>query len=74
MDKLFAFLSKILLLVGLLAIIIGVIVKLTNQVEFDLFPLSYIRFAGVCLLFVIAASLSQMAAAKAPKKAAKKKR
>ena len=74
MDKIYAFFSKVLLLVGLLAIILGVISKLADIVYFGIFPLSLMRFAGVCLLFVIAASLSQMAGAKAPKKAAAKKK
>jgi hypothetical protein len=74
MDKLYAFFSKVFLLVGLIAIILGVISKFTDLVYFGLYPLSYMRFAGVCLLFVIAASLSQMAAAKAPKKAAAKRK
>jgi len=74
MDKLYAFFSKVFLLVGLIAIILGVISKFADLVYFGLFPLSYMRFAGVCLLFVIATSLSQMAAAKAPKKAAAKRK
>jgi hypothetical protein len=36
--------------------------------------LSYLRFTGVCLLFVAAISLYQMAGAKTPKRAAAKKR
>lgn len=74
MDKLFSFLNKVFLLAGLIGFIIGIITKLADIVYYGIYPLSYMRFTGVCLLFVIAISLYQMAGAKAPKKAAKKKR
>ena len=74
MDKLFSFLNKVFLLVGLIGFIIGVITKISDIIYYGIYPLSYMRFTGVCLLFVIAISLYQMAGAKAPKKAAKKKR
>ena len=74
MDKLFSFLNKVFLLVGLIGFIIGIITKISDNVYYGLYPLSYMRFTGVCLLFVIAISLYLMAGAKAPKKAAKKKR
>jgi hypothetical protein len=74
MNALFSFLNKVFLIAGLIGFILGVISKLTDIVYFGIFPLSYMRFTGVCLLFVIAISLYQMAATKAPKKAAKKKK
>jgi len=74
MNALFSFLNKVFLIVGLIGFILGVISKLADIVYVGLYPLSYMRFTGVCLLFVIAISLYQMAGAKAPKRAAKKKR
>ena len=74
MNALFSFLNKVFLLAGLIGFILGVISKLADIVYFGIFPLSYMRFTGVCLLFVIAISLYQMAGAKAPKKAAAKKK
>ena len=74
MNAVFSFLNKVFLLAALIGFIIGIIDKIVGFVYFGLYPLSYMRFSGVCLLFVIAISLYQMAAAKAPTKAAKKKR
>lgn len=74
MDKLYSFLNKVFLLAGLIGFIVGIVVKLTDKISYGLYPLSYMRFTGVCLLFVIAISLYLMAGAKAPKKAAKKKK
>ena len=69
MDKLYAFASKVLLLVGLISLVLAIIVKLFEQFAyFGIFPLSYLRFAGVCFLFVIASSLAQKAAGKQPQK------
>jgi hypothetical protein len=69
MDKFYALVSKVLLLVSLISLVLAVIVKVFEQFAyFGIFPLSYLRFAGVCLLFVIASSLAQMAAAKQPQK------
>jgi hypothetical protein len=69
MNKLYSFVSKVLLLVGLISLVLAVIVKLFEQFAYcGIFPLSYLRFAGVCFLFVIASSLSQMAAGKQPQK------
>lgn len=71
MDRFYAFVSRVLLLVALISLVLALIVKLGGEqlAYFGIFPLSYLRFAGVCLLFVIAASLAQMAGAKqAPKK------
>jgi hypothetical protein len=69
MDKFYAFVSKVLLLVGLLSLVLAVFVKLFEQFAyFGIFPLSYLRFAGVCFLFVIANGLAQKGAAKQQKK------
>jgi hypothetical protein len=69
MNKLYSFVSKVLLFVGLISLILAVIVKFFEQFAYcGIFPLSYLRFAGVCFLTVIAISLSQMAAGKQPQK------
>lgn len=69
MDKFYAFVTKVLLLVGLISLILSAFVKLFEQFAFfGIFPLSYLRFAAGCLLFVIASSVAQMAAAKQPQK------
>ncbi len=69
MDKFYALVSKVLLLVGLISLVLAVIVKLFEQFAYcGIFPLSYLRFAGVCFLFVIANSLAQKGAAKQPKR------
>ena len=74
MDKFISFLNKLFLIVAVIGIILAVLAKLFGFVWFGIFPLSYLRFTGVCLLFVAAISLYQMAGAKAPKKSAGKKR
>jgi hypothetical protein len=75
MDRFFShFLNKLFLIVAVIAIIIAVLAKLFGFVWFGIYPLSYLRFTEVCLFFVIAINLYQMASAKAPKKAAAKKR
>jgi hypothetical protein len=74
MDKFFSFLNKLFLIVALIAIILAVLAKIIGFAWFGIYPLSYLRFIGVCLLFVAAISLYQMAGAKAPKRAAAKKR
>ena len=74
MDKFFSFLNKLFLIVALIALILAVLAKIFGFVWFGLYPLSYLRLSGVCLLFVAAISLYQMAGAKAPKKAAAKRR
>jgi hypothetical protein len=69
MDKFYAFVSKVLLLVGLISLVLAVIVKLFEQFAYcGIFPLSYLRFAAGCFLFVIASSLAQKAGAKPQKK------
>ena len=68
MDKFYAFVSKVALLIGLISLVLAVVVKLFEHLAyFGIFPLSYLRFAGVCFLFVIAASL-ELKAAKQPQK------
>jgi hypothetical protein len=68
MNKLFSFLNNVFLLVGLLSLIVAIVDKIVGFVYFGLFPLSYLRFTEVCLLFVIAISVYQMAAQKQKKK------
>jgi hypothetical protein len=69
MDKFYAFVSRVLLLVSLISLVLAVVVKFVPQLAyFGIFPLSYLRFAGVCLLFVIASSLAQKGAAKQKKR------
>jgi hypothetical protein len=73
MDKFFShFLNTLFLIVAVIAIIIAVLAKLFGFVWFGLYPLSYLRFTEVCLFFVIAISVYQMAAAKAPAKKRKR--
>jgi hypothetical protein len=72
MNNFFSFLNKFFLLVGLIGFIIGVIDKIVGFVYFGLFPLSYMRFSSVCLLFVIAISLYQIAAQKQPQRRRKR--
>jgi hypothetical protein len=72
MDKHFSFLNKLFLIVALIAIILAVIDKIVGLGISSLYPLSYLRFTGICLLFVIAISLYQMAGAKAPAKKRKR--
>jgi predicted acyltransferase len=74
MDKFFSFLNKLFLIVALIALILAILAKIIGFVWFGLFPLSYLRFTGVCLLFVAAISLYLMAGAKAPKKAITKRK
>lgn len=74
MNKFFSFLNTLFLILALIGLIVAVIDKLFVLGISTLYPLSYLRFTGACLLFVIAISLYQMAGAKAPKKAAAKKR
>lgn len=64
MGSIYSLLCRIFLALGLASLIVGVIAKIAGFVAGGLFPLSYLRFSGVCLLFVIATSLYQMAAKK----------
>ena len=69
MNKLYSFVSKVVLLVGLISLILAVIVKFFEQFAYcGIFPLSYLRFTGTCLLFVIAISLYQAAPQKQKQK------
>ncbi|OGP54767.1 MAG: hypothetical protein A2Y65_08735 [Deltaproteobacteria bacterium RBG_13_52_11] len=68
MDKFYSFLSKLFLLAGLLSFIVAIVDKIVGFVYWELYPLSYLRFTGICLLFVITISLYQMAAQKQKKK------
>ena len=72
MDKFFSLLNKLFLIVALIALIVAVIDKIIGLGILSLYPLSYLRFTGVCLLFVVAISLYQMAGAKAPAKKRKR--
>jgi uncharacterized membrane protein (DUF373 family) len=72
MNKFFSFLNKLFLVVAFIAIIVAVLAKIFGFVYWELYPLSYLRFTGTCLFFVIAISLYQMAAQKQPQR--KKKR
>ncbi|RLB05707.1 MAG: hypothetical protein DRG50_06830 [Deltaproteobacteria bacterium] len=64
MGWIYSLLCRIFLALGLAGLIIGVIAKITGFVVWGLFPLSYLRFSGICLLFVIAISLYQVAVRK----------
>jgi len=68
MNALFSFLNKVFLLAGLVGFILGIITKLADIIYYGIYPLSYMRFTGICLLFVIAISLYQMAGAKVRRK------
>ena len=72
MDKFFSFLNKLFLIVALIAFIVAVLAKIFGFVVFGLYPLSYLRFTGVCLLYVAATSLYLMAGAKTPGKKRKR--
>ena len=72
MDKFFSLLNKLFLIVALIGLIVAVIDKIFFLGILGLYPLSYLRFTGVCLLFVVAISLYLMAGAKAPAKKRKR--
>ena len=72
MDKFYAFLSKLFLLLGLIGFILAIIEKIAALGYMGLFPMSYLRFTGMCLLFVITISLYQLAAQKQPQKKRKR--
>jgi hypothetical protein len=75
MDKHFSWLNKLFLIAALIGFIVAIIDKIVGLGGCcGLYPLSYLRFTWTCLAFVGAISLYQMAGAKAPKKAAAKKR
>jgi predicted RND superfamily exporter protein len=72
MDKFYAFLNKLFLLLGLIGFIVAIIEKFGAFGVMGLFPMSYLRFSGMCLLFVIAISLYQQTAKKQPQKKRKR--
>jgi hypothetical protein len=77
MDKHFSWLNKLFLIAALIGFIVAIIDKIVGLglgASWGLYPLGYLRFTWTCLFFVAAISLYQMAGAKAPKKAAAKKR
>ena len=51
-------------ILALLSILCGVIDKITTFAFFSLDPLSYLRFSGFCLLFIISLSLVQLVLSK----------
>jgi len=51
-------------ILAVLSIVIGAIDKIAGFVIFSLGPLSYLRFSGYCLLFIISLSLVQLALGK----------
>lgn len=59
---------KTLVLIGYIlavfSIVVGIIVKINGFVIFTLGPLSYLRFSGYCLLFIISLSLVYLALGK----------
>ena len=65
MDKFFSFLNKLFLIAALIGFIVAVLDKIFGFAVIGLYPLSYLRFTGTCLLFVVAISLYLMAGAKA---------
>lgn len=53
-------LLTVLLALAAASLVIGIIAKATGFVVLGLIPLSYLRFTGVCLLFVIALAAARM--------------
>ena len=47
-------------ILSVVSLIIGIIAKMSGLVVFGLFPISYLRFTGICLLYAIAFSLTQI--------------
>ena len=58
--KCFTSLLWIAFLLSMVSLIAGIIAKLSGFVVFGLYPISYLRFTGICLLYVIALSLTQI--------------
>lgn len=54
------FLLVALSTVAAASLVIGIIAKATRFVVLGLMPLSYLRFTGVCLLFVIALAAARI--------------
>ena len=72
MDKFYAFLNKVFMIAALIGFVLAIIEKLAALGYMGLFPMSYLRFSGMCLLFVITISLYQLAAQKQPQKKRKR--
>ncbi len=51
-------------ILALISIVIGILDVMVRFVIFSLSPISYLRFSGLCLLFVISLSLVQLALGK----------
>jgi len=49
------------LILALISVIVGILAKGIGFQIVGLFPISYLRFTGTCLLFVIAVSLVELA-------------
>ena len=47
-------------LLSIVSLIVGIIAKISGFVIFGLGPVSYLNFAGICLLYSIAFSLTQI--------------
>jgi len=47
-----------------LSLLAGIITRITGLIVFELIPLSYARFTGICLLYAIALSLVQISLSK----------
>lgn len=47
-------------ILALVSIVVGILDVIVRFVIFSLSPISYLRFAGLCLLFVISLSLVQL--------------
>lgn len=54
----------IFLILAVVGFIVGILVKGFGFQIFGLVPISYLRFTGTCLLFVIAISLVELASRK----------
>jgi hypothetical protein len=72
MDKFHAFLNKLFLLLALIGFVVAIVEKLGGFGYLGLYSLSYLRFSGMCLLFVIAISLYQQTAKKQPQRKRKR--
>jgi hypothetical protein len=72
MDRFYAFLNKLFVLLGLIGFALAIIEKFAAVGFLGLYPLSYLRFSGMCLLFVVAISLYQQTAKKQPQKKRKR--
>lgn len=52
---------QVLCAIAGLSLLVGIIAKATGFRVFGLVPLSYLRFTGICLLYMIAISFVQIA-------------